>query len=541
MVKGDEVNMSEYMVDVDALTERKSKVYSLIEEIQNEKSYLKLTKRYFEVYKIKENKPHDEIGAEYIDFVCDVVDEKFGKVSNARDVQTLRNNVTTLSWRLKTRWVKACVESLDNKRSKFIKKEYEDLQKEYVKYDGEILRTDLNIKKPEEIIEYRTKTLKEWASSVECPITDFPYLEELSLSKIKSAFTHDLVLCITNVLKEKYKYDLNNMVVKNVSGLPTGLFAPLARGVKKNVMNVQKTQELSYESKVIDTKGQTGSHIDVQYSFSLNDDGNEVVDAKDFNKSEVLEEFSDGVEPLKILLVNKETEKKAMPKIFLDKQDLAIIRFAFGYQILNSYKLPLSEILDHLNIKKNKENYKRIKDRLLKLPYYTFYTKKLDDSGEIEKETTFNLFQSISIEKDVSGRLLVEVKKATVDEIEKRGTEILYRKELQKLKTHQATDLAFFLEGRRVQLITTGCDVKSKYYKFDLDFLKWYITLTKKTLRQQMNEVKAAFEEIKENQFIIKDYRVANSHFEVLFYEDIEKRKLIFKNTILSLPEYLSN
>lgn len=542
--------MTEFMIDIEALTEQKSKMYSIIEEIQNEEKYLRLTKKYFQIHKMKLNKSHEEIGAEYIDFVCDIVYEKFGKAVTSRDVHSIRGKVTTLSWRLKTRWVAACMDSLENKKPKFIQKEYEDLQKEYLKYDGEILRTDVDIKDPKEIIEQRINYLKEWNSNIEYPITDFPYLEELSLSKIKSAFTHDLVLCVTEVLKEKYNYDINRMVVKNVRGLPTGIFAPHSTGRTTNIMNVQKSEELRYDSKVLDTKGQSGSQIDISYSFTLNgvDEDKERVEGK----GELVEVVSstekkvqtDELEPLKILLVNKDTEKKAMSKIFLDKQDLALIRYAFGFENADPYqckfKVYLSEILDHLEITKSKDNYERIKNRLLKLPYYTFYTKKVDGTGDVKKECTFNVFKSISIEKDAEGRLVVEIQKNLVDEIEDRGTELIYKKELQKLKTHQAKDLAFFLEGRRIQLIASGCDVKNQYYKYDLDFLKWYITITKKTLRKEMQEVEAAFKEIMENQFIIKDYKVGNSHFEVLFYEDIERRKLIFKNTILSLPEYLT-
>lgn len=54
-----------------------------------------------------------------------------------------------------------------------------------------------------------------------------------------------------------------------------------------------------------------------------------------------------------------------------------------------------------------------------------------------------------------------------------------------------------------------------------------------------MEYLELGFSEIKENQFIIKDYKRGNSYFDVYFYEDFEKRKRLINNTILSLPDYM--
>lgn len=483
-----------------------------------------LTKRYFELFMIKENKSTEEIKPQYMEFIYKTISEKFENVENSQDVRDLRQATSSLLWRLKQRWTKSALDSLDKNTNKLLRREYLYLRNEFLK-NGRVI--SMNIEKPEEIINIREEFLKEWCSNINYNASDYPYLDELSISKINSAFTHDLIICITEILKNEYDFDINKIIIKSPVGLPAGLFTPFSRGRKSNVLGVSKVDKLAYKSNDYDTKNEEGQIVDVSYEFSTRPQTN--LDKNDLNN----------IEPLILELIDEEKEKKALSKLFLDKQDLAIIRFAYSYSYLNSYSLYVSDIIKFLGITENKNNYRNIENRLLKLPYYTFYTKEYYDNGDFS-ETTFNLFSRIHIKKDDSGRKIVQITKAFVEEVEKRSSEIMYRNELKKLKSHQAIDLAYFLEGKRSFLISTGANIKTEYYRFDMDFLKFYIHMnSKKTFKQKMEELELAFHEIKENQFIIKDYKMGNSYFEVLFYEDIEKRQLLLNNTILSLPEYL--
>lgn len=500
-----------------------SKTDRILHAIYETDKFRLLTKRYFELFMIKENKPTQEIKPQYMDFIYKTIGEKFEKVENSQDVRDLRHVTNTVLWKLKKRWAKSALDSLEKKPNKLLKKEYLSLRNEVLKH-GKIV--SMNIDKPEDIITIREEFFKEWCSNINNNVSDYPYLDELSISKINSAFTHDLIMCVTEILKNEYEFDINKIVINSPVGLPAGLFTPYSRGRKANVLGVSKVDRLAYKSKDYDTKNEDGQIVDVSYEFSTTPKTN--IDSNDLNN----------IKPLILELIDEKKEKKALSKLFLDKQDLTIIRFAYSYSYLNSYSLYVSDIIKFLGITDSKHNYRNIENRLLKLPYYTFYTKEIDDNGDVS-ETTFNLFSRINIKKDNTGRKVVQITKAFVEEVEKRNAEIMYRSELKKLKSHQSVDLAYFLEGKRSYLISTGANIKTEYFRFDMDFLKFYIHINnKKTFKQRMLELELAFNEIKENQFIIKDYIMGNSYFEVLFYEDIEKRQLLLNNTILSLPDY---
>lgn len=516
--------MREQLTDIPVKT--LTKTDRILHAIYETDKFRLLTKRYFELFMIKENKTPKEIKPQYRDFIYKTISEKFENVENAQDVKDLRTITNTVLWKLKKRWAKSALDSLDKKPNKLLKKEYLSLRNEKLK-QGKI--SSMNIENPEDIISIREDFFKDWCSKITYNVSDYPYLDELSISKINSAFTHDLIMCVTEILKDEYEFDINKIVINSPVGLPAGLFAPYGRGRRANVLGVSKVDELSYESNDYDAKNEEGQKVDVRYTFSTKSNSN--IDTNDLND----------IEPLILELKDQEKEKKALSKLSLDKQDLDIIRFAYSYSYINSYSLYVSDIIKFLGLNGSKHNYRNVENRLLKLPYYTFYHKEMDCNGDIS-ETTFNLFSRINIKKDSSGRKVVKITKAFVEEVEKRNAEIMYRNELKKLKSHQSVDLAYFLEGRRSYLISTGVNIKTEYFRFDMDFLKFYIHLNnKKTPKQRMLELELAFKEIKENQFIIKDYKMGNSYFEVLFYEDIEKRQLLLDNTILSLPDYLIN
>ena len=116
----------------------------------------------------------------------------------------------------------------------------------------------------------------------------------------------------------------------------------------------------------------------------------------------------------------------------------------------------------------------------------------------------------------------------------------MYKNELKKLKLPQSINLAYLLEGRRSFEISQGVNIVDKKYTFDIEQLKWYVHLNNKNkLKDNMKYIEDGLKEIMENQFIIKKYDVGYGYFDIWFYEDVEKRKCLINNTVLSLPSYI--
>ncbi|EII6832990.1 hypothetical protein I4O28_06055 [Clostridioides difficile] len=483
-----------------------------------------ITRKYFEIFRLR-GMSAEEISLEFEKFLYSLISDKFKKINTVNDVKKLRNQENSSSLKLKKRWSDMTLDSLseDNKSSrkkssKYLKKELEIVESEYLK-SGRIISA--GVKNPKELEEQRKDFLDEWKSSSNYNICDYPYLQELSISKINSAFIHDILMCITEVLKDDYDFDINKIAIKTPPHISPGIFLPFTKGKRYSHLNVKKNEN-EYMSDDYSAKNLSGKQMNFFYKFSIGQDEN--------------------IENLKLELINPDTEKRALPKIYLDKQDLEIIRFVYTYSHMNSFSFYLGDLVKYLGLSDGKKNYINIKNRLLKLPYYTFYSNQTNDKGELKYEISFNLFSSTTIVNDENNnnRELVKITKSFIEEVERVNTDIMYRNELEKLQLTQSINLAYFLEGRRSFLISCGEDIKNKSFRYDIEDLKFDVHLNKsKTVKQNMEYLELGFNEIKENQFIIKDYKRGNSYFDVYFYEDFEKRKRLINNTILSLPDYM--
>lgn len=476
-----------------------------------------ITRKYFEIFRLK-GMPAEEISLQFEDFLYRIIYDKLKSINSGTEVKKLRSYENMSSWKLKQRWAKMALDSLDKKGKKYLKNELDTVKNEYIK-TGRIVSA--GVKTPEELLEIRKDFLEKWTSNNTYNICDYPYLQELSESKISSAFTHDILICITEVLKNEYDFDINKIEVKTPPHLAPGIFLPITKGKKYTHINVKKNKD-SYLSEDYQAKSFLGIQTNFSYEFS-------------FHQS-----LDDVVENLKLELINQETEKRALPKIYLDKQDLEIIRFVYTYSHMHSFSFYLGDLIKYLGLSDGKNNYVNIRNRLLKLPYYTFYVNQVKDTGELKSEMSFNLFSRVMISKDENDREFIEITKSLIKEVEKVNTDIMYKNELKKLTLVQSINLAYFLEGKRYTLIAAGENIRNKSFRYNIEDIKFDVHLSnKKTLKQNMDYLEAGFNEIKENQFIIKDYKRGLSHFDVFFYEDVEKRKLLINNTILSLPDYI--
>nr|WP_312985355.1 hypothetical protein [Clostridioides sp.] len=499
-----------------------SKVDLIIYAIYESEKFKTITKNFIEVLKLKNNLTTEEIQPLFEDFLYNIIFSKIDNLDSPKKVQRLRTKHTNNAWDLKQRWVKMTLASLEKKQNKYLNKEYEESKKIYIK-NGFITPY---IDTPEELLNERKRFLDQWAANREYNVSDYLYLNELSDSKVQSSFKHDLILCICDILKDDYDYDIDRVKIESPSGLAPGLFIPRKRGRKSHTnTNIARQDENSYKSKMYDAKNSHGDQMDLFYEFNFD---NKNIMSKTKNL--------DGI----ILELNSiDDGKRSVSTLSLDKQDLDIARFTYSYSPLINYSFYLSDLLEDLELSDSKENYENVINKLMKLPFYTFYTETYNEDGTVKTRSSFNLFSQITTQ-EINGRKTVKVTKSIVEEVERETTRIMYKNQLKKLKIPQSTDLAYMLEGIRISEVNRGVNIKDKKYTFDLDQLKFDIHFEPDmNEKERMKMVENMLNEIVENQFIIKRFDVGHGYFDIYFYEDVEKRKSLINNTVLSLPTYI--
>lgn len=496
----------------------------IINEISDEPRFKLITQNFKLIYQEKASMSNEQILNDYACFLYETISAKFNNkaILSKVDLKRLRETSRINSWKLKKRLYKNAMDSLQNNSNKLLNKEYIQACEDYENHKK--VKSLLNVETPNDLLEERKAFLDTWSSSIEYSISSYPYLKELTEKRIKTAFEQDIIFCVLEFIRYQYNYDINMIVLKTPAGMSPGLFIPHKRGRKPNTLAVTKKGD-NFESKKYDVEDINGNELDTFYEFSMGENETEKCEA------------------LKLELTNKETEKKALTRLYLDELDLNIIRFVYTYSYKQKIPFYISDLLKYLGVSDSKANYKRVEDRLIKLPYYTFYTEKYDKRTDSKKRSSFNLFTRVDIETELSTKKrAANVTKAYVEEVEIVSTELMYKKELNKLKLEQSRNLAFFLEGRRSFEISNGVDIKNKKYTYSIDYLKWYVHLdNKKSLRYNMLYLEEGLKEIMKNQFIIKKYEINQSSFDVWFYEGFEKRMGLLNNTILSLEESNGN
>ncbi|WP_051365935.1 hypothetical protein [Metaclostridioides mangenotii] len=333
-----------------------SKVDLIIYAIYDSEKFKAITKNFFEVFKLKNKLTTEEIQPLFEDFLYNIIFSKIDNLDTPKKVQRLRTKHTNNAWDLKQRWVKMSLDTLEKKQNKLLKKEYEESKKTYIK-NGFITST---INTPEELLNHRKDFLEKWASKREYNVSDYIYLSELSDSKIQSAFTHDLILCISDVLKDDYDYNIDRVKIESPSGLAPGLFIPRKRGRKPNSSNIIKQDNNSYKSDLYDVKSDSGDQMDLFYEFNFD---NKTIKSKTKDL--------DGI----ILELNSiDDGRRSISTLSLDKLDLDIARFTYSYSPLINYTFYLSDLLKDLGLSDSKDNYENVEDKLTKLTFlYILY------------------------------------------------------------------------------------------------------------------------------------------------------------------------
>lgn len=455
--------------------------------------FKQIAKNYLEVEKIKNKKSTEDITKEFKKIVLNTIDENLENFHNEYTIKSLRKKIGNSTLRLKQRWY-------DNALNKHLKKEIEFAKVNYVK-TGIVSKEFANINA---LRENRVKFLNDWKSDIKYNVTDYPYLYLISNKKIENAFKNDILLCITEELMNEYSFNLESITIKTPAPVAPSLFIPVKVGRKKEI------DEIKYKSELLTViEVDNGEQIDYFY---------EIERPKEIEEEQFKLELKGGYE--------------------LDQQDLDIIRYAYTYSYHDFNTFNTNDVLNFLGLSKCKSNQERIENKFMKLPRYNFYAEKVSPDGNIKSKTVFNLFSGVNITiNEETGERIINTAKSNLFRLNPFSMEIMYKTELKKLKSEDSKSVAYFLEGRRLYLISQGIDLKNEPQNITLKEFKKFLKFNLNKPKEAITIISKVLDEIIKSQFIVKSYEVKYYTFLIDFYESDERKQLLLDRTIISLPE----
>ena len=86
--------------------------------------------------------------------------------------------------------------------------------------------------------------------------------------------------------------------------------------------------------------------------------------------------------------------------------------------------------------------------------------------------------------------------------------EIMYKKELEKLKSDDAKSVAYLLEGARLYLISEGIDLSTYIHNIPMREFRKYMKVDINKKKEAKTLISKVLDEIIENQFILKSYEI---------------------------------
>lgn len=450
-----------------------------------------IAKNYISVQKIRNKKDISEIEDDFNILTLTTIKDNINSFLYEDDIKDIRKRIGSSVFNLKQRWSKTAL-------NKHLKKELEYAEVVY-NQKGSVNSEFQTI---EELKEGRINFLNNWKSNIKFCITDYPYLYTMSDTKINNAFEKDIILCITEELMNEYSFNIENITIKNPAPVAPSLFIPVKNGRKKEI------EDIEYKSELLTIFEGEGCQIDYFYE---------------------IEKPKENEEEFRLELKNS---------FKLDKQDLDIIRYAYTYSYQDFNVFNTNDVLRFLGLSKTPKNQERIESKFLKLPKYTFYAEKVSVDGNIKSKTVFNLFSGVNVSiNEENGERIISTMKSNLFRLNPFSMEIMYKKELEKLKSDDAKSVAYLLEGARLYLISEGIDLSTYIHNIPMREFRKYMKVDINKKKEAKTLISKVLDEIIENQFILKSYEIGSSSFNIKFYESDERKKLLIKKTIISLPK----
>lgn len=380
----------------------------------------------------------------------------------------------------------------------------------------------------ESAIKRYSDELNQWGESRKSLLCEYPFYTDLSTNQQRAAAEIDMVVMIGEWLVEnldkievrgisdgKIMVDSNSLVESQdfVERAPTtSLNHPYWGVSKKDIAAINDNTLDSEENSLFSIKRKTSFEMGNDYDLFLDSKiiesyrsieeqkGDLAVQSKgSFIDSQIVESYTNKIRTpdmadwrLFVYLINRRHKKF---------QQNRRIQVYFSDIIEDNYKSDSGKV------------YKTLTDRLLRLGFYRMASKTIEGTLKLS-----SLFSDLTIEKDEDKKWYVKavVSDSVYDDVIKQQTINIYNKKVKELENDFAYHLVFVLQKERIMNYTT----ESEEITFSMDWEDFSsIRFNKRTKRENFDEIEKALKEIKEKDFLVKEFkRISNSSFVITFY-----------------------
>ncbi len=392
--------------------------------------------------------------------------------------------------KLKRRWVKTAVRNYQENRgyNKELRAKH-DMISAYVKVAGfEGLYKEFHVKTIEDYMNLCITEIEEWAEDPNQLIHTYPYWSQKTVNQKTTTLKTDVLMILGEVAKE---IDSTKRVAHHSPTLAVDI--PFF-GMSDRIKN--KTEQL-------DEKLNEASQLNLEL----------------LNYDSVVPKYKDGVPQNLSVLVSKEFIQELNGKVpDLDAKDFEAFTEILSYRDISfqtSRKIifPLVQLVEKLYANKSGKSYDLTTKRLMKLGYYRV-------AGHNEEGDFFirGLFSSVTIKNATTladSQVIVTVAEEVYDDLLKQQIVSIYGEQIEQLKGSFAYHLAFVLQKERIASLQTGeqSPVRRHWRQFT-----YSIRFNKSRKSENLRELEANLDRIKEHEFILKDWHRSGDYYFFTFY-----------------------
>lgn len=427
---------------------------------------------------VEEYKTKYKLDSNYIlELVTDVIKEYMGEMADESAVRYTVRKERQKRKRSKERWLEKMEQSI--KEDVPIKDH--PLAFIYVLHNN-LSKSEWNLqfngKTLEEVIEEKYQESVRWCADVSMPLVSYPAIASLRPNRVIKALKSDVIISVFEVIDNKYGGNISSIWRSLPSAMiDVPFFSP-------------RQERFGYE---VSDKGLLVN----EFIFGQNKFVTEYQGSDDFD----------------------------VPELAFSNLDMQIISALFSRINSNFWFEPeirfdLRNLV--LEIKKNagKTYFDTIKERLRRYPKYTFSVK---DIGNSLCTTTFNLFDSVTIEEDssCSASVIVRPGHFLTNALLKEKTTRVYKEELESLEKPLSKLLAFKIQRERIRNhFQTKDSLKgSEGYNgtYPYVFFESAVRMPYKRKEENMAEIGECLKEMKKRHIFIEDYERVGSKFAINF------------------------
>ncbi|WP_214762909.1 MULTISPECIES: hypothetical protein [unclassified Exiguobacterium] len=408
--------------------------------------------------------------------------------------------------KLKRRWVKTAIRNYQEGRgyNKELRAQH-DMISAYLKVAGpEGLYREFHVKSVEDYMQLCITKIQEWAEDPNRLLHTYPYWSQKTLNQKTSTLKTDVLMVLGEVAKE---IDLTQRVAHHSPTLAVDI--PFF-GMSDRIKN--KTD-----------------HLDER----LNDASQLNLDL--LNYESVVPKYKEGVPHNLSVLVSKEFIQELNGKVpDLDSKDFEAFTEILSYRDISfqtSRKIifPLVRLVEKLYANKSGKSYDLTTKRLMKLGYYRV-------AGHNDEGDFFirGLFSSVTIRNATTladSQVVVTVTEEVYDDLLKQQIVSIYGEQIEQLTGSFAYHLAFVLQKERMASIQSGEEnpVRRHWRQFT-----YSIRFNKSRKSENLMELEANLDRIKEHEFILKDWHRSGDYYFFTFYP-LESWEMLNHNDTLLL------